>query len=153
MDAWAEAYDADGKVRDGAWVAELTGLIDLTDWPPGMQVIVRKERPHPGAQLRFTDRDGLRLTAFATSKPTTTCGTGIQPWATGHRPSTLRPAPTPTIRWAVGSIETDETTRAPLPGGRVIGDWPGGQARFLGVFSGMPGARLRRAVRVSGCLG
>jgi Transposase DDE domain group 1 len=65
--AWAQAYDADGKVRDGAWVAELTGLIDLSQWPPGMRVIVRKERPHPGAQLRFTDRDGLRLTAFATN--------------------------------------------------------------------------------------
>jgi hypothetical protein len=32
-----------------------------------MRVIIRKERPHPGAQLRFTDRDGLRLTAFATN--------------------------------------------------------------------------------------
>ncbi len=32
-----------------------------------MRVIVRKERPHPGAQLRFTDRDGLRLTAFVTN--------------------------------------------------------------------------------------
>ncbi|MFJ9371691.1 IS1380 family transposase [Nocardia sp. NPDC101769] len=65
--AWCEAYDGDGKVRDGAWVAELTGLLDLNDWPAGMRVIVRKERPHPGAQLRFTDRDGLRLTAFATN--------------------------------------------------------------------------------------
>lgn len=64
---WTPAYDADGKVRDGAWVAELTGLIDLTGWPPGMRVIVRAERPHPGAQLRFTDRNGLRLTAFATN--------------------------------------------------------------------------------------
>jgi hypothetical protein len=64
---WTPAYNADGQVRDGAWVAELTGLIDLTDWPPGLRVIVRKERPHPGAQLRFTDRDGLRLTAFATN--------------------------------------------------------------------------------------
>ncbi|WP_024801209.1 IS1380 family transposase [Nocardia sp. BMG51109] len=68
--AWAEAYDADGNVREGAWVAELTGLVDLTGWPPGMRVIVRKERPHPGAQLRFTDRDGLRLTAFATNTRT-----------------------------------------------------------------------------------
>jgi hypothetical protein len=32
-----------------------------------MRVIIRKERPHPGAQLRFTDADGLRLTAFATN--------------------------------------------------------------------------------------
>jgi hypothetical protein len=31
-----------------------------------MRVIVRKERPHPGAQLRFTDVDGHRFTAFAT---------------------------------------------------------------------------------------
>ena len=36
-------------------------------WPPGIRVIVRKERPHPGAQLRFTDIDGHRFTAFATS--------------------------------------------------------------------------------------
>jgi Transposase DDE domain group 1 len=32
------AYDADGRVRDGAWVAELTGMLDLTDWPRGMRV-------------------------------------------------------------------------------------------------------------------
>jgi hypothetical protein len=32
-----------------------------------MRVIVRKERPHPGAQLRFTDIDGHRFTAFAAS--------------------------------------------------------------------------------------
>lgn len=65
--AWTPAYDADGGVRDGAWVAEATGVLDLSGWPPGMRVIVRKERPHPGAQLRLTDRDGLRLTAFATN--------------------------------------------------------------------------------------
>jgi hypothetical protein len=65
--AWTPAYDADGGVRDGAQVAELTGLADLAAWPPGMRVIVRRERPHPGAQLRFTDRNGLRLTAFATN--------------------------------------------------------------------------------------
>jgi Transposase DDE domain group 1 len=64
---WAPAYDADGDVRDGAWVAELTGLLDLSGWPPGMRVIARKERPHPGAQLRITDPDGLRVTAFATN--------------------------------------------------------------------------------------
>ncbi len=64
---WQVAYDSDGSVRDGAWVAELTGVMDLTGWPKGMRVIVRKERPHPGAQLRFTDADGLRVTAFATN--------------------------------------------------------------------------------------
>ena len=63
---WEPAYDADGQVRPGAWVAELTGLLDLSSWPAGMRVIVRKERPHPGAQLRFTDLDGHRFTCFAT---------------------------------------------------------------------------------------
>jgi hypothetical protein len=66
-DAWTPAYDADGQVRPGAWVAEMTGLFDLTGWPPGMRLIVRKERPHPGAQLRITDVDGHRITAFVTS--------------------------------------------------------------------------------------
>jgi hypothetical protein len=60
------AYDAGGQVRPGAWVAEITGLLDLAGWPKGMRVIVRKERPHPGAQLRFTDIDGHRFTCFAT---------------------------------------------------------------------------------------
>jgi Transposase DDE domain group 1 len=63
---WEAAYDAGGEVRPGAWVAELTGLLDLSSWPAGMRVIVRKERPHPGAQLRFTDTGGHRVTCFAT---------------------------------------------------------------------------------------
>ncbi|MGB4778851.1 IS1380 family transposase [Microbacterium sp.] len=65
--AWEPALDADGDVRDGAAVAELTGILDLDGWPDGMRVIVRRERPHPGAQLRFDDVDGYRLTAFATN--------------------------------------------------------------------------------------
>jgi hypothetical protein len=64
---WTPAYDSDGHVRDGAWVADVTGLLDLKSWPVGMRVIVRKERPHPGAQLRITDADGHRVTAFATN--------------------------------------------------------------------------------------
>ena len=64
---WLPALDANDKERDGAWVAELTGMLDLSGWPTGMRVIVRKERPHPGAQLRITDVDGHRVTAFATN--------------------------------------------------------------------------------------
>ncbi len=69
---WTPAYDAPDRngnvqVRDGAWVAELTDLLNLEGWPKGMRVIARKERPHPGAQLRLTDIDGLRVTAFATN--------------------------------------------------------------------------------------
>jgi hypothetical protein len=65
--AWTPAYDSGGLVRPGAWVAELTGMLDVASWPKGMRVIVRKERPHPGAQLRFTDFGGHRFTCFATS--------------------------------------------------------------------------------------
>jgi hypothetical protein len=65
--AWTPAYDSGSEVRDGAWVAEITGMLDLSCWPAGMRVIVRKERPHPGAQLRFTDIDGHRFTCLATS--------------------------------------------------------------------------------------
>ena len=65
--AWTPAYDSGRQVRDGAWVAELTGMLNLAAWPKGIRVIVRKERPHPGAQLRLTDIDGHRLTCFATS--------------------------------------------------------------------------------------
>src|SRR5690606_12561858 len=57
----------EGQVRAGSRLMGWTGLLDLSTWPKGMRVLVRKERPHPGAQLRFTDRDGLRLTAFVTN--------------------------------------------------------------------------------------
>ena len=65
-DCWYPAIDSDGGIRDGAWVAEATDLVDLSTWPPGTRLILRKERPHPGAQLRFTDADGMRVTAFIT---------------------------------------------------------------------------------------
>jgi hypothetical protein len=68
-DAWSPAYDIDGEPREGAWVAELTDLLDLSKWPDRSRVIVRRERPHPGAQLRFTDADGHRFTAFITDTP------------------------------------------------------------------------------------
>jgi hypothetical protein len=64
--AWTPAIEPDGAIREGAWVAELAGDV-LAGWPPGMRLVVRKERPHPGAQLRLTDADGLRLTCFATN--------------------------------------------------------------------------------------
>src|SRR5271166_6656825 len=65
-DSWYPAIDSDGDIRDGAWVAEATGLVEMSTWPAGTRLILRKERPHPGAQLRFTDSDGLRVTAFIT---------------------------------------------------------------------------------------
>jgi hypothetical protein len=56
-------------VRDNGEVVELTDLIDLSSWPAGSRVIVRRERPHPGAQLSFTDHDGYRFQAILTDEP------------------------------------------------------------------------------------
>jgi len=64
--AWRPALRQDGAEREGAWVAEITGRLDLSGWPSGCRVIVRRERPHPGAQLSFTDHDGHRFLATLT---------------------------------------------------------------------------------------
>jgi len=65
---WTAAVTADGAVREGAEVAEVTGLLDLRRWPAGLRVIVRRERPHPGAQLSLLEEaDGWRYQAFATN--------------------------------------------------------------------------------------
>ena len=45
-------------------------MINLDHWPDGSRLILRKERPHPGAQLSFTDVDGHRITAILTDTPT-----------------------------------------------------------------------------------
>jgi hypothetical protein len=69
---WTAATDVDGEPRpvDEAAVAEITGLLPaatLAAYPPGTRVIVRRERPHPGAQLDLIEQaDGYRYTALAT---------------------------------------------------------------------------------------
>ncbi len=66
--AWRPAINGDGKPREGAWVAELTGQVALDAWPEDSRLIVRRERPHPGAQLSFTDVDGHRFQCFITDQ-------------------------------------------------------------------------------------
>jgi hypothetical protein len=69
---WSATTDVDGEPRPlrEAGVAEITGLLPpttLTSYPTGTRVIVRRERPHPGAQLDLIEqRDGWRYTAHAT---------------------------------------------------------------------------------------
>jgi hypothetical protein len=71
-DAWVPAITQDGEPRDdGAWIAEITHLLDLSGWPAGSRVLVRREVPHPGAQLSFTDHDGHRFQAILTDQPDT----------------------------------------------------------------------------------
>jgi Transposase DDE domain group 1 len=67
-DAWTAAIDADSQPRSGAEVAELATL-DLAGWPQGTRAICRREDPHPGAQLSFTDADGHRFQVFITDQP------------------------------------------------------------------------------------
>lgn len=65
---WHHAVDADGTRRDGAEVVELTEFVNLSAWPEGTRLIVRRERPHPGAQLSLFDTiEGFRHTAFITN--------------------------------------------------------------------------------------
>jgi thioesterase domain-containing protein len=67
---WHPALEQDGSLRDGAQVAELTGMVDLTNYPDGTRIIVRRERPHPGAQLSLFDLDeGMRHQVFLTDTP------------------------------------------------------------------------------------
>ena len=66
--AWVQAINADGDDRDGAWVAELTEHLDVSGWPEGSRLIVRRERPHPGAQFTIFDEHGNRHTCFFTDQ-------------------------------------------------------------------------------------
>ena len=68
-DAWVPALDQDGSERDNGQVVEITDRVELSSWPTGSRVIVRRERPHPGAQLSFTDHDGYRFQAILTDQP------------------------------------------------------------------------------------
>lgn len=65
--AWTPAIRQDGGEREGAWVAELDDL-DLSMWPAGSRAICRRERPHPGAQLSFSDADGHRFQILLTNQ-------------------------------------------------------------------------------------
>jgi hypothetical protein len=67
-DAWVRALDQDGSARDNGEVVAITDSVDLSGWPEGCRLIVRRERPHPGAQLSFTDHDGHRFQAILTDQ-------------------------------------------------------------------------------------
>ena len=110
--AWLPAYDAGRQVRPGAWVAELTSMLNLAGWPKGMRVIARKERPHPGAPaaVHRPRRAPVHLTGFATSakgraarRPRTTPLQSVTP---------CRPEPRHPLLFAGATV-----TEARLPGG------------------------------------
>jgi hypothetical protein len=103
--AWTPAAQVDGTPRDGADVADLTGVLhahglDLTGngWPAGMRVLVRRERPHPGAN---SPSPTSTATGSRPSRPTPPSGSS-PPW----KPVT---APTPVSRTASAPARTPAT--------------------------------------------
>ena len=72
-DWWVPALDSDGEIRDGAEICEITGLLPAAwqaNYPTGTRFIVRREKPHPGAQLSLFDTiEGLRHQVMATDTP------------------------------------------------------------------------------------
>ena len=68
---WARSLDQAGAERPNGQVTEITERLDLSAWPAGSRVIVRRERAHPGAQLSFSDSDGHRFQAILTDQTST----------------------------------------------------------------------------------
>jgi hypothetical protein len=67
---WVAALDTDGSLREGAEICEITGLVPDGGYPTGTRFIVRRERPHPGAQLTLFDTiEGMRHQVIATDTP------------------------------------------------------------------------------------
>ena len=68
-ESWRPALHQDDTARKNGEVAEITHLLKRSEWPEGSRFIVRRERPHPGAQLSFTDHDGHRFQVILTDQP------------------------------------------------------------------------------------
>ena len=68
-DAWVEAVHQDYELREGAGVAELTALLDLSGWPAGTRAICRREEPHCGAHFTLFEPEGWRYQVFLTDSP------------------------------------------------------------------------------------
>ncbi|GGM41631.1 hypothetical protein GCM10012275_10780 [Longimycelium tulufanense] len=88
--AWSPAYDVDGRECDRALVVEVTELVDLSAWPEDTRLILRKEPPHPGAQLRVTDHDGHSVTGITRPTGSAVCRTGVRLLGCGRSPSGLK---------------------------------------------------------------
>jgi hypothetical protein len=59
-DAWHPALTQTGQARPGAAVIEFTDTVDLSGWPTGTRLIVRREPLHPGAQRSLLESETYR---------------------------------------------------------------------------------------------
>ena len=82
--AWTPAYDGDGQVRDGAWVADITGLLDLSPGRPGCgsssaRSVRTRGRSCGSPTSMGTGSPALPPAPAAASSPIWSCGTGGGP--------------------------------------------------------------------------
>jgi hypothetical protein len=78
--AWVETVYQDYELREGANVAELTDLLDLSSWPVGTRDICRREEPHSGAHFTLFEPEGWRYQVFLTD-----CDDGLPYLEARHR--------------------------------------------------------------------
>jgi hypothetical protein len=120
--ASVRALDQDGSVRKNGEVYEITDMVDRSAWPEGCRLIVRRERPHPGAQLSFHRPRRLPLPSdphrpgrprhrrARLPAPPARARRGPDPWRQGHRPSEV---PIQGVR-AQRGVASDRDARAHL---------------------------------------
>ena len=66
---WKPAVRQDGRHRQGAAVAEVTDLVELSTWPPGTRLVIRREPLHPGAQQSLFPSLEYRYWGHYTDQP------------------------------------------------------------------------------------
>ena len=69
--AWEPALPAEPGQDTEAQVAEATHLVDMSEWPPGTRLIIRRERRHPGAQRSLFPSDEYRYWGHRTDQEST----------------------------------------------------------------------------------
>lgn len=60
---WHNGIEQDATLLKDTWVADITGLLDLTEWTqkiPGLRIIARDEPLHPKYTKRASDREKAR---------------------------------------------------------------------------------------------
>lgn len=110
---WVPALEADGELRDGAEICEITGAVPDDGYPQGTRFIVRREQPHSGAQLSLFDTiEGMRHQVMATdTRPATAASSSWKPATAPTPASKTVSAPAKTAVSAGLRPETSRSTR------------------------------------------
>ena len=120
------ALEADATRRDGAWLVELSDLIDQ-QWGDEVRVTVAASIPNPGAELALVDiAEGFRHQVFITDEPDVDiAGLELQHRHGSHVPHPRRPR-TPgcaTCRARTSSAPSLAAAGADRPGPYAWAQW------------------------------